>query len=90
MCGCSPRLPGSTRCTTCSTSATLHRLADYPYLWEYARDLYQRPGFGDTTDFVQIKRHYYQTQVWINPTGIVPKGPYVSWLEPHGRERMRG
>jgi len=68
----------------------LHRLVDYPYLWAYARDLYQRPGFGDTTDFVQIKLHYYQTQVWINPSGIVPKGPYVSWLEPHGRERMPG
>jgi glutathionyl-hydroquinone reductase len=68
----------------------LHRLVDYPYLWAYARDLYQRPGFGDTTDFVQIKRYYYQTQGWINPSGIVPKGPYVSWLEPHGRERMAG
>jgi glutathionyl-hydroquinone reductase len=68
----------------------LHRLADYQHLWDYARDLYQRPGFGDTTDFFQIKRHYYQTQIWINPTGIVPKGPYVSWLEPHGRDRMPG
>ncbi len=68
----------------------LHRLVDYQHLWGYARDLYQRPGFGDTTDFFQIKRHYYQTQVWINPTGIVPKGPYVSWLEPHGRDRMPG
>ncbi len=68
----------------------LHRLVDYPYLWAYARDLYQRPGFGDTTDFFQIKLHYYQTQGWINPSGIVPKGPYVSWLEPHGRERMPG
>jgi putative glutathione S-transferase len=68
----------------------LHRLADYRHLWDYARDLYQRPGFGDTTDFFQIKRHYYQTQIWINPTGIVPKGPYVSWLEPHGRDRMPG
>jgi glutathionyl-hydroquinone reductase len=66
----------------------LHRLADYPHLWGYARDLYQTPGFGDTTDFVQIKRHYYQTQEWINPSRIVPKGPYVSWLEPHGRERL--
>jgi putative glutathione S-transferase len=66
----------------------LHRLADYPHLWGYARDLYQRPGFGDTTDFVQIKRHYYQGETWINPAGIVPKGPFVSWLEPHGRERM--
>ena len=68
----------------------LHRLADYQHLWGYARDLYQRPGFGDTTDFFQIKRHYYQTQVWINPTRIVPKGPYVSWLEPHERDRMPG
>jgi glutathionyl-hydroquinone reductase len=68
----------------------LHMLASYRHLWGYARDLYQRPGFGDTTDFFQIKRHYYQAQSWINPTGIVPKGPYVNWLEPHGRDRMRG
>jgi glutathionyl-hydroquinone reductase len=68
----------------------LHRLADYRNLWAYARDLYQRPGFGDTTDFVQIKRHYYQTQDRINPSRIVPKGPYVSWLEPHGRDRLTG
>jgi glutathionyl-hydroquinone reductase len=68
----------------------LHRLADYPQLWGYARDLFQRPGFGDTTDFVQIKRHYYQPQTWLNPAGIIPKGPFVSWLEPHGRDRMAG
>ena len=66
----------------------LHRLIDYHNLWAYARDLYQRPGFGDTTDFDQIKRHYYQTQDWINPSRIVPKGPYVNWLSPHDRERM--
>lgn len=68
----------------------LHRLTDYRHLWAYARDLYQRPGFGDTTDFSQIKRHFYQTQDWINPSRIVPKGPYVSWLEPHDRDRMSG
>ena len=66
----------------------LHRLIDYRYLWAYARDLYQRPGFGDTTDFDQIKRHYYQTQDWINPSRIVPKGPFVDWLEPHGRDHL--
>jgi glutathionyl-hydroquinone reductase len=66
----------------------LHRLTDYPQLWAYSRDLYQRPGFGDTTDFGQIKRHYYQSQTWNNPARIVPKGPYVSWLEPHDRDRM--
>jgi glutathionyl-hydroquinone reductase len=68
----------------------LHRLADYHHLWAYARDLYERPGFGDTTDFVQIKRHYYQSHSWLNPSRIVAKGPYVSWLEPHDRALMRG
>jgi len=68
----------------------LHRLADYRALWAYARDLYQRPGFGDTTDFVAIKRHYYQAQPWVNPSGIIPKGPFVSWLAPHGRDQIRG
>jgi glutathionyl-hydroquinone reductase len=66
----------------------LHRLIDYPSLWGYARDLYLLPGFGDTTDFDQIKRHYYQTQDWINPTRIVPKGPYVNWLSPQDRDRL--
>jgi putative glutathione S-transferase len=68
----------------------LRRLIDYQYLWGYARDLYQRPGFGDTTDFDQIKRHYYQTQSWVNPSRIVPKGPFVNWLEPHARDRIAG
>lgn len=67
----------------------LHPLSGYRHLWAYARDLFQRPGFGDTTDFFQIKRHYYQAG-WMNPAGIVPKGPYVNWLEPHGRDRMPG
>jgi putative glutathione S-transferase len=66
----------------------LHRLVDYPNLWGYARDLYQIPAFGGTTDFGQIKRHYYQTQDWINPSRIVPKGPFVNWLSPHDRDRI--
>ncbi len=66
----------------------LRRIVDYPNLWGYARDLYQRRGFGDTTDFGQIKRHYYQTQPQLNPSGIVPKGPYANWLAPHGRDHL--
>jgi putative glutathione S-transferase len=66
----------------------LRRLIDYPNLWGYACDLYQRPGFGDTTDFDQIKRHYFQTQPELNPSRIVPRGPYINWLYPHGRERL--
>ena len=45
-----------------------------PALWGYARDLFQTPGFGDNTDFDQIKQHYYVVHADINPTGIVPQG----------------
>ncbi|WP_428909836.1 glutathione S-transferase C-terminal domain-containing protein [Niallia sp. Krafla_26] len=34
--------------------ANRNRLIDFPNLWGYARDLYQTPGFGDTTDFEAI------------------------------------
>ena len=68
-----------------------NKLTESPVLWAYARDLFQTPGFGDTVDFDQIKRHYYIVHRDINPTGIVPKGPDLSgWLTPHGREALGG
>ncbi len=68
-----------------------HKLSEMPVLWAYARDLFQTPGFGDTTDFVQIKQHYYIVHSDINPTQIVPKGPDLSnWLEPHHRDQLGG
>jgi putative glutathione S-transferase len=66
----------------------LRRLVDYPNLWGYARDLYQRPGFGDTVNFDHIKRHYYMTHDQINPTRIVPLGPFIDWSAPHDRARL--
>ncbi len=67
------------------------KLAEMPVLWAYARDLFQTPGFGDTTDFTQIKRHYYVVHTDINPTQIVPDGPDLSnWLTPHAREQLGG
>jgi putative glutathione S-transferase len=63
----------------------LRRIIDYPNLWGYARDLYQRPGFGETVNFDHIKRHYYMTHEHLNPTRIVPLGPVVDWQSPHGR-----
>jgi len=68
-----------------------NKLTEMPALWAYARDLFQTPGFGDTVDFEQIKRHYYIVHQDINPTGVVPKGPDLSgWNTPHGRERLGG
>ena len=71
--------------------ANRSKLAEFPALWGYARDLFQTPGFGDTIDFVQIKQHYYIVHSDINPTGVVPEGPDLSnWLTPHGRESLGG
>ena len=67
------------------------KLSEMPVLWAYARDLFQTPGFGDTTDFVHIKRHYYVVHVDLNPTQIVPAGPdLANWRQPHGREALGG
>ncbi len=66
----------------------LRRLVDYPNLWGYARDLYQRPAFRDTTNFDHIKRHYYMTHDKLNPSRIVPKGPLIDWSAPHERAQL--
>jgi putative glutathione S-transferase len=64
----------------------LRRIADYPNLSGYLRDLYQQPGIAETVDFDHIKRHYYMTHPQINPTGVVPRGPELDLDAPHGRE----
>lgn len=68
-----------------------NRLSEMPNLWGYLRDLYQTPGFGDTTDFLEIKQHYYIVHHEINPTGIVPAGPEMTnILDPHDRASLGG
>ena len=63
-----------------------NRLVDFPNLWAWTRELYQWPGVAETVDMTHIKQHYYVSHDWINPSGIVPKGPAIDFLEPHGRE----
>ena len=66
-----------------------NKLTELPVLWAYARDLYQTRGFGDTSDFDEIKLHYYSTHERINPTRIVPRGPDLTgWNQPAGRESL--
>jgi glutathionyl-hydroquinone reductase len=57
----------------------LRRLVDYPALWAHTRRLYAHPAVAPTVDMDHIKRHYYQSHRHINPTGIVPMGPVVSF-----------
>lgn len=66
-----------------------NRLIDFPNLWNYAKDLYQTPGFGDTTDFDAIKRGYQLGSHSQNPYQIVANGPDISiWNIPHKRESL--
>jgi glutathionyl-hydroquinone reductase len=66
----------------------LRRIADYPNLWNYLRELYQVPRIAGTVSIEHIKRHYYGSQRQVNPTGIVPIGPLIDFSAPHDRGRF--
>ncbi len=66
------------------------RIADYPNLSGYVRDLFQMPGVKETVDIEHIKQHYYYSHERINPTRIVPLGPLMIIDAPHDRDRFRG
>ncbi|MFL8990151.1 glutathione S-transferase family protein [Pseudomonas sp. QLc11A] len=68
----------------------LRRIADYPNLSNWLREIYQWPGIAETVDFEHIKHHYYASHRTINPTGVVPKGPAQDFTVAHDRERLSG
>ncbi len=63
------------------------RIAEYPNLSNYMRELYQLPGIAAT-----VKPRYYVINYWsikqLNPTGIIPKGTPVDLEQPHDRARL--
>ena len=63
------------------------RIADYPNLSNYMRELYQMPGVAET-----VKARYYVINYWsiarLNPMGIIPKGTPVDYSGPHDRARL--
>lgn len=66
----------------------LRRIADYPNLSNYLRELYQVPGVAGTVDLLHIKAHYYGSHKTINPSGVVPLGPELDLTAPHNRDRL--
>jgi glutathionyl-hydroquinone reductase len=68
----------------------IRRIADYPNLSGYLRDLYQQPGVAETCNLFHIQHHYYESHRNINPTGIVPVGPVMDLQAAHGREGLAG
>jgi putative glutathione S-transferase len=63
------------------------RIADYPNLLNYMRELYLVPGVAAT-----VKPRYYVINYWsikkVNPIGIIPKGTPVDFGHAHDRARL--
>jgi putative glutathione S-transferase len=64
------------------------RIADYPNLSGFLRELYQWPGVKETCNLTHIKNHYFASHESVNPSRIVPLGPDVDLEQPHGREAI--
>jgi putative glutathione S-transferase len=62
----------------------VRRIVDYPALASYTRDLYRTTGVTYTVNFHHITHHYYESHRSINPTGIVPVGPAMDFLDAVG------
>lgn len=64
-----------------------NRIADFPNLSSYMRELYQLPAIAET-----VKPRYYVIGYYsiarVNPTGIIPKGTPVDLSGPHDRARL--
>ena len=66
----------------------LKRIADYPNLQNYLKDIYQIKGIAETVNMTEIKSHYYQSHLSINPSQIVPEGPILDFETAHDRLRF--
>ena len=64
-----------------------NRIADFPNLSNYMRELYQLPAIAET-----VKPRYYVVNYYsiarVNPTGIIPKGTPLDLSGPHDRARL--
>ena len=52
------------------------KLSEFSAISDYVNRLSATPGIADTINQSHIKQHYYGSHAGINPTGIVPLGPY--------------
>ena len=64
------------------------KLSEFHHLSNYLRELYQVPGVSDTVDLQHSKVHYYASHGYINPTAIVPLGPFTDFSASHDRARL--
>ncbi len=67
----------------------VRRIADYPNLSNYLRELYQQKGIADLLDLDDVKRQYYSLErAWYGRPSIIPRGPFQDLRAPHNRARV--
>jgi putative glutathione S-transferase len=66
------------------------KIAEYPNLWNYLKELYQLPGVAETVHMDHITEHYYRSHTGLNPKQIVAVGPDHDFGGAHGRDRLAG
>ena len=66
----------------------IRRIADYPNLSNYVRDIYQTGNIAATVRMDHIKEHYYASHTTINPTQVIPVGPEIDHSAAHDRDRF--
>lgn len=54
-------------------------LKSFKYLYRYLLELVAIPSIRKTINLDYMKQHYYFSHQHINPKGIVPAGPEISW-----------
>ena len=66
----------------------LRRIADYPNLSGYVRDLKQQHSAVATVTMEQIKNDYNTSHETVNPSRVVPMGPVIDYSAPHDRAEL--
>jgi len=63
------------------------RIADYPNIHNYVREIYQMPAVADTVNMRHIKTHYFTSHPTLNYYAVIPAGPSVieDLKMPHNR-----
>ncbi|QCO57678.1 glutathione S-transferase family protein (plasmid) [Pseudorhodobacter turbinis] len=56
------------------------RIEEMPALTAFVRRVHQLRGVAETFDLRSCMEHYFRSHLHINPTGVVPAAPHLSWL----------
>ncbi len=64
------------------------RIADYPNIDNYVRDLYQTDGLAETVNLDHIRHHYFRSHESVNPHRIMSLGPCLDFAASHDRARF--